>query len=159
MSIRRVVVDACVVLKWRLRDEEATAEADQLLADCLAGDLEVIAPALLDYEAGNALRVAAVRGRITQAEAVSAFTDIGSIEFARCPFDTTRSSAFAFAFEHNRSVYDAAYLALAAAHGVPLYTGDRALCQSVAARLQWVRWIGGYRLADVPELPENGPQA
>ena len=36
MSGKRVVIDASVALKWRLRDEEATQQADALLEDFLA---------------------------------------------------------------------------------------------------------------------------
>ena len=36
MSVKRVVIDASVALKWRLRDEEATMQADALLDDFLA---------------------------------------------------------------------------------------------------------------------------
>jgi len=50
-----VVIDASVALKWRLRDEEATQQADALLEDFLAGTLVLLTPTLFDYEIANAL--------------------------------------------------------------------------------------------------------
>jgi len=42
VSGKRIVIDASVALKWRLRDEEATQQADALLEDFLAGKLELL---------------------------------------------------------------------------------------------------------------------
>jgi predicted nucleic acid-binding protein len=56
VSGKRVVIDASVALKWRLRDEEATQQADALLEDFLADKLELLTPTLFDYEIANALR-------------------------------------------------------------------------------------------------------
>ena len=61
MNGKRIVIDASVALKWRLRDEEATSQADALLEDFLARKLELLTPTLFDYEIANALRVAVTR--------------------------------------------------------------------------------------------------
>ena len=66
MSGKRVVIDASVALKWRLRDEEATQQADALLADFLAGKLQLLTPTLFDDEIANALRVAVTRQRLSE---------------------------------------------------------------------------------------------
>ena len=42
MSVKRVVMDASVALKWRLRDEEATLQADALLDDFLADKVALL---------------------------------------------------------------------------------------------------------------------
>ena len=41
MSVKRLVIDSSVALKWRLRDEEATSQADALLGDFLSGALDL----------------------------------------------------------------------------------------------------------------------
>lgn len=46
MSAERIVIDASVALKWRLRGEEADAEAEALLDDFLGGRIRLIAPTL-----------------------------------------------------------------------------------------------------------------
>jgi len=75
VSAKGVVIDASVALKWRLRDEEATHQADTLLDDYLAGALELLTPTLFDYEIANALKVAVDRGRMTETEAMVAMAD------------------------------------------------------------------------------------
>ena len=74
MNGKRLVIDASVALKWRLRDEEATDQADALLEDFLAGKLELLTPTLFDYEIANALRVAVTRQRLSEPDAEAALT-------------------------------------------------------------------------------------
>jgi predicted nucleic acid-binding protein len=64
VSVKQVVIDASVALKWRLRDEEATGQADALLDHYLAAELELLTPTLFDYEITNALKVAVTKGRL-----------------------------------------------------------------------------------------------
>ncbi len=75
MSGKRVVLDASVALKWRLRDEEATQQADALLEDFLAGKLVLLTPTLFDYEIANALRVAVTRQRLSEQDGAAALVD------------------------------------------------------------------------------------
>ncbi len=49
MNCKRLVIDASVALKWRLRDEEATSQADALLEDFLTSKLELLVRSLLDH--------------------------------------------------------------------------------------------------------------
>ena len=80
MNGKRLVIDASVALKWRLRDEEATSQADALLDDFLAGKLELLTPTLFDYEIVNALRVAVTRQRLSEADAAAALADFPGVE-------------------------------------------------------------------------------
>jgi predicted nucleic acid-binding protein len=75
VNAKQVVIDASVALKWRLRDEEATLQADALLDDFLASKLDLFTPTLFDYEIANALKVAVTMGRLTENEALSAIAD------------------------------------------------------------------------------------
>ncbi|NUM36523.1 MAG: type II toxin-antitoxin system VapC family toxin [Candidatus Brocadiae bacterium] len=75
MSIKQIVIDASAALKWRLRDEEATEQADAILNDFLNKRLILIVPTLFDYEITNALKVAASMNRISKEDALSAIAD------------------------------------------------------------------------------------
>ncbi len=145
MSGKTIAIDASVVLKWWLRDEEATAEADKLQDDFLNGKLKLIAPALLDYEVANVLKVAVVRNRIDEADALTAITDLTNYNIDRFDIRPHQQSAFRLACQYQRSVYDASYVILAQAHGVELYTGDKRLFNAVTNALTWVKWVGDYR--------------
>jgi len=150
VSAKQIVIDASAALKWRLRDEEATAQADALLDDFLAGDVELITPTLFDYEITNALKVAAVRGRISESDAADAITDFQELEIKRRDFAEVQTLAFQLACQFQRSAYDSAYVALAQANGIWFYTGDRRLFNALGKQLPWVKWIGDYRLDLVP---------
>ena len=153
MTSKQVVVDASVALKWRLRDEEATAQADALLDDFLRGRLELAAPTLLDYELANAMVVAVRRGRLQESAAAFALSGFREYSIVRCGFEQIEELTFELANLHGRSVYDCdcAYLALAKSLGVWLYTGDKKLHNSVGAKVPWVKWIGDYNYGDIPE--------
>ena len=83
MNGKRLVIDASVALKWRLRDEEATSQADTLLEDFLAGKLELLTPTLFDYEIANALRVAVTRQRLSEPDAAAALADFAQYTIVR----------------------------------------------------------------------------
>lgn len=145
MSVERIVIDASAALKWVLRDEEAAAEADELLKDFVAGKIELLVPTLFDYEITNALKVAMLKQRISEADALTAITKYQQLKAARHEFPPLQTAAFRLACQYQRSAYDAAYLALAQANNAQFYTGDKRLFNAVQAVMTWVRWIGDYR--------------
>ncbi|MEW6297323.1 MAG: type II toxin-antitoxin system VapC family toxin [Thermodesulfobacteriota bacterium] len=155
MSGKRLVLDASVALKWRLRDEEATSQADALLDDFLARQLSLLTPTLFDYEIANALKVAVARGRLTESEALTALTDFQQFSVERYDFRGLQRLAFQLASQYQRSVYGSAYLALARSKGLWFYTGDKRLFNAVETVLPWVKWIGDYRFDAIPAEGET----
>jgi predicted nucleic acid-binding protein len=150
VTAKRVVIDASVALKWRLRDEEAANAADAILDDFLGGKLELLTPTLFDYEIANALRVAVARQRVSEQAAASALTDFARYSIVRYDFLHLAVLAFQLSGEHQRSAYDSAYLALAQSSGTWLYTGDKRLYNAVKDALAWVKWLGDYQFDTVP---------
>lgn len=150
MSVKRIVIDASVALKWRLRDEEATSQADALLDDFLDGKLDLLTPTLFDYEITNAFRVAVAMGRLTESEATVAIADFQQYTIERCDFTGIQTLAFQLACRYQRSAYDSAYLALAQSKGVWFFTGDKRLFNALEQTFPWLKWIGGYQFGTVP---------
>ncbi len=142
--MNRVVLDASIVLKWYLADEEHGAEALDLLKRYISGDLEIIAPALLQYEVINGLMVARKRGRLPEGVIISAiegFLNLG-LPFVGVSGHYPRIVHYCKA--HNRSAYDASYLALAEAEQIPFITGDETLYNTVKKDLRWVKYLGHH---------------
>ncbi|MBM4457885.1 MAG: type II toxin-antitoxin system VapC family toxin [Chloroflexi bacterium] len=152
MSDKRVVIDASAALKWRLRDEEATEQADALLDNFLSDDLELWTPTLFDYEIANALKTAVAVNRLTETDALIAIRDFREYQIERRNFHSIQEAALQFALRHQRSAYDGAYLALAQSEGLWFYTGDKRLFNAVGKALPWVKWIGDYLFARFPRV-------
>ncbi len=144
-SVKTIVVDASVALKWWLRDEDATTEADQLQTDFLTGHLNLIAPSLFDYEIVNTLKMAVVRKRVDEAYALTAIADLVAYEIEHHDIRALQQTAFQLACQHQRSAYDASYLALAQALGFDFYTEDKRMFNAVSSSMTWVKWVGDYR--------------
>jgi predicted nucleic acid-binding protein len=156
---KRVVIDASVALKWRLRDEEATQQADALLEDFLAGKLVLLTPTLFDYEIANALRVAVTRQRLSESDAVATLADFAQYAIVRYDYAGISSRTFDLSGQHQRSAYDSAYMALAQAQGVWFFTGDKRLFNAVGQILAWVKWLGVYQFDVIPAPETAMPQS
>ena len=138
-----VVVDASVVLKWQLDDEEYIPQATALRNDFYVhGATKAIAPHLLFYEVINGILTAARRRRLDSDEAVEAVCNLMSLGMELRAVEPGR--VLKLALEHNLAAYDAAYLALAESEGCELWTGDRPFYQAVKGELPQVKWIGDY---------------
>jgi predicted nucleic acid-binding protein len=139
------VLDACVALKWALRDETEIAEADALLQDLLSGKVILLTPTLFDYEITNTLKIGVMRARLSEADAITALQQYRRLNIQRYDFFPLQALAFQLANQHQRSVYDATYLALAQSQGIDLITGDKRLFNAVNPVLSWVKWLGDYQ--------------
>lgn len=140
--MKQAVIDASVVLKWYLADEQHGEKALGLLNKYISNELHILAPSLLEYEVINALVIARKRGRIeeeTLLSAIDGFLGLG-IELKNLSMFSTR--VLHYCKVYNRSAYDASYLALAEEDGIPLITSDRVMYNAVQTDLQWVKYLG-----------------
>jgi predicted nucleic acid-binding protein len=141
-----VVIDACVALKWRFRDEHDVENAIDLLADALNGNIDLFAPILWIYEITNALRTAVMRKRLTEVEAMRDLKyflqiDIQLILPRRDHLNTILSDAISC----QCSVYDISYIDLAYQLNCEFYTGDLKLYHAICQTFSFIHWIGDYQ--------------
>jgi predicted nucleic acid-binding protein len=125
----RFVLDASVALTWCFPEERNTAA--QKVLSALTENAAVV-PTLWFLETSNALLVGERRRRLTGAESAEALRLL-----ARLPLEVDDRTGFPFASDVlalarrcSLSVYDAAYLELAARTALPLATSDRRLRQA-----------------------------
>ena len=137
------ILDASVAAKWLLppSSETLVPEALQLLTDHGDGRLRIAVPDLFWLEIGNILWKSVRRGSLTLSAAEKALRTIERCDFPTFPSRPLLPQAFAIATAHDRTVYDATYVALALASGFPLITADERLANALAARAP-VRWLG-----------------
>ena len=123
------VLDCSVTMSWVFPDE-ATEETDRLRDSLLAG--RAFVPAIWPIEAGNVLRVATSRGRISTDDWARIRTNLEALPIEIDPVSTSRiwGSILELAHERRLSVYDAMYLELAVRMRLPLATLDRALADA-----------------------------
>jgi len=140
-----MIIDASVILKGFFPDSGGKVQAQTLIRDYSLSGVELLAPTLLPYEVANAVVRAAGRGYI-EPQMAEEILDI----FQELAIPTTGPSlmlVLELARRYERSVCEAAYLALAQEEETQLITGDRQLYDAVGKHLDWVVWIEDY----VPE--------
>jgi predicted nucleic acid-binding protein len=128
-----LVIDATIVLAWSFddeRDAESVAAGRAILRE------RALVPALWRWEVQNVLRGAEKRGRITERDTSDILQKLRtlpvSVDLVSPALDFAGELHVARRF--SLSVYDAAYLELAARRGLRLATKDAAL-RAAAAEL------------------------
>lgn len=122
-----VVPDASVVVKWFVPERHHEPARD-LRDDYLEGHHDLVAPALLPFEVLNALRYSRFpdEERLTVAAEAMVEYDIELRPFGR------PGSVAERAVDFDITIYDASYLAVAAAADGSAYTADERLLESVS---------------------------
>lgn len=131
------VIDSSVAAAWFLPDE-SSEDSRRLAAAVGYAKVQAIVPELWHYEVLNVLRIAVMRGRISQQEAKAAMAEIEVLRLESVPaLDQGNAAILAAATEHGLTAYDAAYFALADARGAQLVTGDDHLLR-LRDRFPWI---------------------
>jgi predicted nucleic acid-binding protein len=145
MMNSQTCVDASVVVKLVLREPESDL-AQALWADCIANEIQIIAPYHLAYEMTSVIRNRVHRGEITAEYGRVAFETLNEQQiYFWHPSEITRR-AWALAEQFKRpTLYDSFYLALSEIAGCELWTADRRLYNVVTHALPWVKWLGDFR--------------
>lgn len=130
--MKSVVIDASVILKWYLSDEQHGEKALTLLDEFLKRKIGFLAPHLLFYEVLNGLLLAGRRGRLSKEDidpALEGFLELGILFKDPSPY---HSRMLQLGLDQAITAYDASYLALAEGEQIPLITADEKLIKLVA---------------------------
>ncbi len=141
----QLVIDANVVAKLYLRDEQYADKADLLFSRFQRGEVHLIAPRLITYEVPFAIKRGAVRAKaakeIWQA-ALSSFDSLGLtiIDDSDAKYEATR-----LAIDYFCAYYDALYLLLAEDLGCRFITADEKLWKPLHTRLEYLLLLASYK--------------
>lgn len=116
------MVDASVVVKWAIPEE------DSPLAASLLGR-RLVAPDLMLTECANILWKAVLRGGLDTGEAPGRLALLASVEVEILAYAALLPRALTRALTLRHPVYDCLYLEAAALTGFPLVTADRRLAR------------------------------
>ncbi len=147
-SAPEIVTDANLWLNIVLTSHPSHNPARQLIADCLASNIKMIAPSWWEAEADSALR-GMVKGGLLTADAAREAQRVLDAAPVTIVYElTARPLARQIADAAKRhEVYDATYTALAMARGCELWTADArfynaATNAGAGGALPFVRFIG-----------------
>ena len=143
-DVPRYVIDASVVVKWHLSDEEHAAEALTILSDFQEGRIELLAPQLLRYEVASAIFKQMRRGRLSIEWAVDSIKSMDTWGISLLEADPLEYAADR-AHWLGSSFHDGIYVATAISAGIPLISADGALRRASANRYVFFTWIEDYR--------------
>jgi predicted nucleic acid-binding protein len=130
-----------VILKWYFADEEDSDMALSLLDKFVSGELDLLAPSLLEYEVINGLAIAKKRGRIQKKDLLTAVEGFVGLEIEQRNIASLYMKSLLFCENLKISVYDSCYLALADEANIPFVTADRNLFNSAKNELKWVHLL------------------
>ncbi len=133
-----IILEASVVVKW-FSEEEYTDKALAIREKIRVGEERVLVPDLLLYELANALKYNPSFDANDVSDALTSIFDM-DLDIVT-PIPEIINSAVTLAFEHNITVYDAFYIALAKEIELTFITADRRLSERVSS-LDFVKFIG-----------------
>jgi len=141
--VRRIVVDASVVVKWYL-DEEWREESIILRDDYIEGKVELIAPSIMPFEVLNAIRYSKRQIPMKTLEDIAESLSLYNIKLYNLIRDYAKKVS-RISLEYNITIYDASYIALAIQERTLLYTADKKLINMVDGEiLKYIRHISQY---------------
>ena len=124
--MKQMVIDASCILAFLL-NQEGCNEVKEIVADS-----ELVAPACLSFEIGNAISKLIKRNLLSIVDGVAVFH-----EFAKIPIrliEPNIPSSIVLAGQSDSYSYDAFYINLATQFSLPLFTFDEKMRQISAER-------------------------
>ena len=123
MEKQEKVVDASVIVKWFL-NEENSEKARMIKSDLESGNISIIVPELLFLEISNSLRYKKVKEKnilVANKILFGAGFDVAKLS------EWVMIKTIENSVRYNITVYDALYITLAQIHGTFLVTADKGL--------------------------------
>lgn len=144
----QLVVDANVVAKLYLKDEQYIDKADLLFSRFKQGKIRLIAPRVITYEVPAAIKKGAVRAKAdeeTWRTAIHSFELLESRGLLIIDDSDAKYEAMRLAIKYGRSYYDALYLLLAEDLGCPFITADDKLVRALHTQLSYIISLASYK--------------
>jgi predicted nucleic acid-binding protein len=135
-----LVVDCSVAAKWIL-PEPGRASALRLLEHYESGVISLIAPDLLLAEFASLLAKRNRRKEISGDQAARAFQLMEECALRLVDMRPRIRGALHLALQHQMSLWDCVYVAVAIEHDCPLVTADRRLFKNGAGRHSAIRLL------------------
>ena len=136
----QAVIDSSVFVKLVI-EEEYSENAHAIRDAYISKDIDIIVPSLFQYEVLNAVRYS---GSFSESEMEDLYESIDNYNFG--VFNASKEFAknmTKYSLRYKITIYDAAYVALAAMTNSKLYTADQKLID--ATNLPFIRHIREFK--------------
>lgn len=141
----RIVVDANVVAKLYLKDEQYTDKAKLLFPRFKRGEIQMIAPRLITYEVPAAIKRGAVRAKAGKEVWEAALSSFQSLGLSIVDDSDAKYDAIRLAINYACAYYDALYLLLAEDLACPFITADDKLWRALRTRVEYLLLLSSYK--------------
>ena len=139
----KIVVDSSVVIKWFVV-EPLSAEARRVLDGYQTGALALHAPDLVYAEVGNIVWKKCRFQGLAASDAQQIIDEFQKLPFVLAQTADLLDEALRLAIAHERTVYDALYVALSVREQCPFVTADEKLVNAISATFPNVVWVGNW---------------
>lgn len=144
----QLVVDANVVAKLYLKDEQYTDKTDLLFSRFRRGEIHLVAPHVITYEVPAAIKRGAVRVKAdeqTWRAAIQSFELLESKGLLIIDDSNAKYEAMRLAINYRCFYFDALYLLLAEDLGCPFITADGKLIRALQGRAAYLVSLASYK--------------
>lgn len=141
--MNKIVVDSSVAIKWFIVEPYST-EARRILDDYRAGTLTLLAPDLINAEIGNVVWKKQRFQGLAVADGQQIIDEFRKLKFELVPTAALLNEAYRFAVTHQRTVYDALYIALSVREQCPFVTADEKLYNATSEAFPDVMWVADW---------------
>lgn len=144
----QLVVDANVVAKLYLKDEQDTDKADLLFSRFRRGEIHLVAPRVITYEVPAVIKRGAARAEVgeeTWRAAIQSFELLESKGLLIIDDSDAKYEAIRLAINYRCFYFDALYLLLAEDLGCPFITADGKLLRALQGRVPYLISLARYR--------------
>jgi predicted nucleic acid-binding protein len=144
----QLVVDANVVAKLYLKDEQYTDRADLLFSRFRQGEIHLAAPRVITYEVPAVIKKGAARAKVnekTWQAAIQSFELLESKGLLIIDDSKAKYEAIRLAINYRCSYYDALYLLLAEDLGCPFITADDKLVRALHMQAPYLISLASYK--------------
>ncbi len=139
----KLVIDSSVAIKWFVAEPYST-EARRLLNEYRAGVLTLLAPDLMLAEFGNIVWKKQRFQGLAAADGQRIIAAFQRLPFALTPTAPPLDDAYRLAITHQRTIYDALYLALTVREQCRFVTADERLVNAVNMSFPNVVWLARW---------------
>lgn len=144
MSTSDIIIDASIVAKWLLPDEQEAETALQIKQSFLNQIVVISVPSIIYYEVSNLLKSAVSTFRINRKQAIETYNAFLELDFGTYTSIEFLKETLEKSIKFDISSYDASYIALAELLNIPFYTADHKLV--IQAKHKLVKDLKEYHL-------------